>query len=152
MNTATPNVQSCCCSQKIEEPKTATFSKTKKPIKALSSSVLSLVIAFFPKCPVCWAAYMSMFGSFGLSNIPYISWLLPVLMLFLALHLYLIFKKVKEKGYGPFIVSLIGACIIIVGRTFLPFSNPVLFAGMAFILCGSLWNSFSIPTFKTSYQ
>ncbi len=153
MNQAVSNAPPCCCSQKAAPPlevKPAAISK--KPINAISSSLLSFVIAFFPKCPVCWAAYMSMFGSFGLSNIPYIPWLLPVLMAFLALHLFFIFKKVKTKGYGPFVVSLIGALIIIAGRTFFPLSNSVLFVGMAFILSGSLWNSFSIPNFKLNYQ
>ncbi|MCW3105798.1 MAG: hypothetical protein JWQ09_304 [Segetibacter sp.] len=153
MNHSTSHTQTCCCNHEVQETKVEnSVLKAKKIYKATLSMLLSLVIAFFPKCPLCWAAYMSMFGSFGVSNVPYMKWLLPVLIAFLGLHLFLIVKKVKEKGYGPFVFSLIGALIILGGKTFLPFSKPVLFAGMLFILSGSLWNSFSSTTFKKSFS
>ena len=153
MNQVVSSSPPCCCSQKAEPFKEVKpITSKQKPINVISSSLLGFVIAFFPKCPVCWAAYMSMFGSFGLSNIPYIPWLLPVLISFLALHLFFIFKKIKVKGYGPFAISLIGASVIIIGRTFFPLNSSLLFLGMAFTLIGSLWNSFSIPHFKFNYQ
>ena len=42
-------------------------------------TLASLGVAFFPKCPVCWAAYLSVFGIAGLEQIPYAPWLQPVL-------------------------------------------------------------------------
>ena len=50
--------------------------KTSSP---LLGSLASLALAFFPKCPICWAAYLSVFGIAGLDRIPYSPWLQPVL-------------------------------------------------------------------------
>lgn len=120
----------------------------KKTLRAARGAALGLGIAFFPKCPLCWAAYLSMFGSFGISNAPYMKWLLPVLTGFLALHLFLVFKKVKEKGYGPFGCSLAGAAILLTGRAFFAESKAIMLSGMLLIVLGSLWNSFSTPSFN----
>ena len=110
--------------------------------------LLSILIAFFPKCPVCWAVYMSMFGSLGLAKLPYMSWLLPVLMAFLGFHLFLLYRKAPQRGYLPFSISLTGAALIIGGRFFFPFEHWLLFTGMALIVSGSLLNSLSLLRFR----
>lgn len=122
----------------------------KKTAKSIGSFGLSLLIAFFPKCPLCLGAYLSMFGSFGLARSPIAGWLFPILLLALSVHLFLIFKKGSQKGYGPFVISLVGALIIVGGRSLMPDLKIVLFSGMAFILVGSLWNSFSLKQHHTS--
>lgn len=124
--------------------------RSKPTIKAVSSLGLSFLVAFFPKCPLCWAAYLSMFGSFGVSNLPYMGWLYPVLIGFLLLHLYLVFRKREVKGYGPFVLSIIGALILLGSRIFSWEDKNLLIAGMAFILIGSLWNSFTWRTYQMS--
>jgi protein SCO1/2 len=43
------------------------------------ATLASIAVAFFPKCPVCWAAYLSLFGIAGLNQIPYAPWLQPLL-------------------------------------------------------------------------
>jgi protein SCO1 len=37
----------------------------------LFGTLASVGIAFFPKCPLCWGAYLSVFGIAGLERIPY---------------------------------------------------------------------------------
>lgn len=105
--------------------------------------LLSVLLAFFPKCPLCWAAYMSMFGCVGLARLPYISWLLPVLFLVLFTHLYLLGRKARKNGYIPFAISLAGALIILAGRLCFPTERWVSLCGMGLIISGSLLNSFS---------
>lgn len=152
---------SCCCHQQMHQAPPPALEKpleqTKKTVKAVPSVLLSVLIAFFPKCPICWAAYMSMFGSFGLAHTPYMGWLFPVLLAFLGLHLYLILRKSKQKGYGPFAVSLVGALLILGQRSLFIDTEWLLYGGMLFIFSGSLWNSFStapikIPTFSLSFK
>jgi hypothetical protein len=139
----------CECDQPFERPayklpgKAGTVGNTKKTARAVPSMLLSLLIAFFPKCPFCWAAYMSMFGSLGLAQLPYLKWLLPVLMALLAVHLFLLYKKIPQKGYLPFVLSLAGAIIIIGGRTYFPAEKWLLITGMSLVISGSLLNSFS---------
>src|SRR5690606_37188336 len=107
---------SCCCCHSGKAPVPVPPAKsthkplqaTRKTVRALPSMLLSILIAFFPKCPVCWAVYMSMFGSLGLAKLPYMRWLLPVLLVFLALHLFLLYRKAAQRGYLPFVASLAG--------------------------------------------
>lgn len=136
-------IKSCCCANKQAVPPPEPVSKVKKTARTLPSVLLSILIAFFPKCPLCWAAYMSMFGSLGLARLPYMNWLLPVLMVFLGIHLFILFRRVHSNGYLPFIISLAGALVIISGRMFFPSEKWVMMTGMACIIAGSLLNSFS---------
>jgi len=127
------NNNKCCCSQ----------SPVKKTARAIPPFLISVLFAFFPKCPVCWAVYMSMFGSVGLARLPYMRWLLPVLLLLLIFHLFLIYRKIPQKGYIPFLLSFAGAGVILCGRALFPAGNWLLLSGMALIIAGSLVNSFS---------
>ena len=110
-------------------------------LNVVPSASLSVLIAFFPKCPVCWAVYMSMFGSLGLSRLPYMGWLLPVLVALMALHLLLLWRKAPRIGWRPLILSVAG-CVTIAATRLLDVTTtwPVLFA-MAFIVSGSWLSS-----------
>lgn len=151
--------KSCCCTGKaMEDEKSSLLKaipKTNKTLKAIPSVVLSILIAFFPKCPLCWAVYMSMFGSLGLAQLPYMGWLFPVLIGFLGLHLYMIYKKSMPATYGPFLLSLIGTLLIIMGRFSFGHEKWILVSGMIFIISGSLLMQFpaiSIHLFKTKHN
>jgi mercuric ion transport protein len=139
-----PEITSCNCHNNLEDKGTdKSFSKIRKTTRSLPSIFMSILIAFFPKCPLCWAIYMSMFGTIGLAKLPYMSWLLPVLLLFLGIHLFMLFKKSAQKGYLPFLVSLAGAMVILSGRSFFPLEKWLLITGMSLIIAGSLLNNFS---------
>ncbi len=116
--------------------------KIKKITKVLPAFFTSLLIAFFPKCPLCWAVYMSMFGALGLSKLPYMPWLLPLLLLVLGIHLLMLYKKIVQKGMVPFVISLSGSALLIAGRLFLPSSQWLAIAGFVLIASASLLNSF----------
>lgn len=147
-----PAVKTCSCHLQAvaEKGPPPTVDKIKKTARSVPSVLLSILVAFFPKCPMCWAAYMSMFGSVSLAQTPYQGWLFPVLLGFLGLHLFLIFRKVPEKGYGPFLLSVFGAIFIISSRALMLSGNALLIIGMLCILLGSLWNSFSFNRLNPS--
>jgi protein SCO1/2 len=50
-----------------------------RAVAPLFGTIAAAGVALFPKCPVCWATYMSMFGIAGLSQLAFPSWLQPVL-------------------------------------------------------------------------
>ena len=131
-----PVVKACACQATTPippkpPPEAAVLpAAAKQTVRSLRSVLLSVLIAFFPKCPLCWAAYMSMFGSLGLANTPYMGWLLPVLVGVLGIHLYLLAKKIPHKGYGPFGLSLAGALLVVRLTT----RREVLFEDFAFDL------------------
>lgn len=154
MNNSNSQTPDCCCCKENNQPqKKEENSKFNSTFKIIRTSVLSILIAFFPKCPVCWAVYMSMFGSLGLSQLPYMGWLFPILLGFLGLHLFMQFKKSKKNhNYIPFYVSTVGVVFLLIGRSFLPENNKIIILGMLFIISGSLISSFSTFQFPILKQ
>lgn len=136
---------SCCCNGREKGPeKERVVSKIKKTSRSLPSLLTSVLIAFFPKCPMCWAVYMSMFGSLGLARLPYMPWLLPVLLVFLAVHLLVLLRKAWQRQYFlPFWLSLSGVSVLLAGRSFFPQEKWLLISGMILIISGSLLHQFS---------
>lgn len=143
---ATCHCQSNACPNLEEKSPSA----VKKTIRSIPSVLLSILVAFFPKCPMCWAVYMSMLGSFGLAKIPFMWWLLPVFMVFLVLHLWMLWRRIGEKGYGPFLCSLIGFSVLLSGKLVHLDSGWISVSGMFFIVVGSFWNSFSAQKLQTT--
>ena len=81
------------------------------------STLASLAVAFFPKCPVCWAGYMSMFGIASLGQIPYSPWLLPVLVVAMLINLGSVWVRGRATGrMSPFYLVSAGAIAILLAR------------------------------------
>lgn len=112
--------------------------------QALPPTLLSIGIAFFPKCPLCWAAYLSVFGSLGVAHLPaYQPWMLPLLVVLLLGHLYLLYRQLAARRYGPFACSVAGAACLLLGRLLLPPHPGLALAGIGLLVLGSLLNSFA---------
>jgi protein SCO1/2 len=77
-------------------------------------SILSVVTAFFPKCPVCWAAYLSVFGIAGLEQMPYSPWLLPLFACLMLINLGSLWLQQRSQGAGGFYLAATGAFLILV--------------------------------------
>jgi mercuric ion transport protein len=138
--------QTCTCQGAKQKMICATkqpVSKIKQFLNTVSSIGLSVLIAFFPKCPLCLAAYMSMLGSIGLSFSPYAWWFLPLFIAFLGLHLWFMFKKVPQKGYLPFGLSLFGVILLLLERSLQLNQQWLLVTGVLFIFGGSMFNNFA---------
>ncbi len=133
----------CCCNKPTPDIPGPAASPVKKTTRTLSSVCLSVLIAFFPKCPMCWAAYMSLFGSIGIAQLPYMGWLLPVLIGFLLIHLFMLYKKAAGNSYVPFFLSLAGAVTMLLARMVFPHEKWMLITAVSLIITGSLLNSFS---------
>jgi protein SCO1/2 len=104
-------------------------------------------IAFFPKCPVCWAAYLSMFGITGLNSIPYSPWLVPVFIAVIGINLFALARGAKNRnGMLPFYLSLAGALFLTIPGLLLKVQAG-LYAGIFLIFAGSLLNSLSFKTY-----
>ena len=136
---------STCHSEMVLYP---TGASTKNPRRSAAGAVaaasLSFLIAFFPKCPMCWAAYLSGLGISGISKIPYPRFLFPFLVVLLGVHLLLLIIQASHAGYGPFFISVAGALTLLFVRHYVPEVHWALNSGIVLMLSGSVWNSFSV--------
>jgi protein SCO1/2 len=127
----------------IKKPKHYVNSYISNVFRNTWSVMPAIVVAFFPKCPVCWAAYLSMFGIAGLNTIPYSPWLLPVFYGVMGINLIILYLFAKQRnGYLPFYVSLTGA-IFLLGLGLTMKIKFCLYIGISLVFLGSLLNSFS---------
>jgi hypothetical protein len=117
--------------------------------RSLGAVALGVLIAFFPRCPMCWAAYMSMFGSVWLARTPYLGWLFPALLALAGLHLLLLLRAARRSGYAPVLLSVVGTALIVVGRS-LPHERWLLWTGMCLMAAGSLLSGYSAERFANS--
>ena len=111
--------------------------------KNLSSVMIGFGIAFFPKCPLCWAAYMTLFSALGLETIPYQPWMLPAMIALLFVNIaVLFFRSKKNNRFGPVLFSLAGAFLILIAKFWLN-SDFLVYTGLVLVLTGSAWNALS---------
>ena len=106
-------------------------------------TAVALGLALFPKCPLCWAAYLSLFGIAGLETIPYSPWLQPVLAILLLLNLTSIWFRARGTGRMiPFYLATAGALAIVASKVF---AGPAAagFLGVVLTLAGSIWSTIS---------
>ena len=104
-------------------------------------TAVALGLALFPKCPLCWAAYLSLFGIAGLESIPYSPWLQPVLAILLLLNLTSIWFRARGTGRMlPFYLVTAGALVIVASKIF---AGPAAlgFLGVFLTLAGSVWST-----------
>jgi len=106
-------------------------------------TAVALGLALFPKCPFCWAAYLSLFGIAGLQSIPYSPWLQPVLAVMLLLNLTSIWFRARAMNrLLPFYLVVAGALAVITSKAFGGFGTVGLI-GVFLTLAGSVWSSLS---------
>ena len=56
-----------------------------------------LLFVLFPKCPFCWAAYISIFSGLGLNTIEFKGWFIFIPLTFMLFTSVFIFKYFKNK-------------------------------------------------------
>ncbi len=113
-----------------------------KILNTTQQVVFPVLVVFFPKCPFCWAAYLSVFGISGLQSIPYSPWLLPLLFGVMVINLGLLYSKAKlRNGLPPFWLSFFGTLVVTIGYTLT--HKPTSFVGISLIFVGAVLNSLS---------
>lgn len=111
-------------------------------------------IFLLPKCPICWAAYMSFFSGLGFSTITYQSWWLPLMILILGLSIgATLYQAYQQKRKTYMLLTIIGTILLLVGKLILNI-NSLVYLGLAtffvaylrhqFILKNSIFSSFLV--------
>jgi protein SCO1/2 len=116
---------------------------TVPPARTQTSSTMfatlaSIGVAFFPKCPICWAGYLSVFGIAGLGQIPYSPWMQPVLVVVMLINLASVWLRGRSTGRmsGFYLVSA-GALAIVASKMGIGWEKAAVL-GVVLTLAGSL--------------
>lgn len=105
------------------------------------------LLVFLPRllCPTCWPAYAGVMGSMGLGFLLKTTWLLPLTMATLVFVLAsLAFRAKARRGYGPFMLGLIGSGALLGG--YFGFTSGTTISvwsidgGAALLVAASVWN------------
>jgi protein SCO1/2 len=124
----------------VVPPRRSAVTRTASPLLA---TLASLGVAFFPKCPICWSAYLSLFGIAGLNQIPYSPWLQPLLITAMLINIVSVWlrARVTHQRWGLYLVSA-GALVIIVGRMGFGWEKAAI-PGVLLTLAGSVVSAMS---------
>jgi protein SCO1 len=77
------------------------------------NGALSFLLLLFPKCPICWATYLSVFGLTGISWLEYNPNLIWAFGILSIINLVFMLKKAKNiNSYFPFVIALTGYSIL----------------------------------------
>ena len=72
-----------------------------------SNTVFPFLLLFFPKCPVCWAGYLSLFGLSGIPWLQYNKNYFWLLVLFICINLLFMYRHAsKTNFYFPFMLAI----------------------------------------------
>lgn len=113
-------------------------------------AVPSIGVSVLPKlaCPACWPAYAGLLTSIGLGFLISVRYLLPLTIVFLALALAAMLSRARDRrGYGPFLLGVLAASGILLGKFALD-SRPTVYVAIGVLAVASLWNSW--PRHDTS--
>jgi len=105
------------------------------------------LIAFLTRllCPACWPAYAGLLSSMGLGFLLKTAWLLPLTTVTLVFVLgSLAFRANRRRGYGPFMLGLLGAGALLVGQFVCSLGTAMsewgIDGGALLLVAASVWN------------
>jgi hypothetical protein len=102
----------------------------------------SILLAFAPKCPICFLAYFGVFGVAAASVSAYRVWLPPLTGLWLALTVGMLIFGRGPRRFGPALLGLAAGIAVFVGR--FNFENRlVVSAGLVGLIVATLWRAWT---------
>jgi protein SCO1/2 len=128
----------CCGTGAPRAPRPSSLAAVGQVSSPLLSSVSAVVVAFFPKCPMCWAAYLSLFGVAGVDWLTHSPWLLPLFVLVLIVNVGSLWwlGKRSQRRLGFYLAAL-GAATILANSLWLE-QTWLSGVGIALTVAGSL--------------
>ena len=106
-------------------------------------TVPAIGVSILPKlaCPACWPAYAALLSSLGLGFLISATYLLPMAVGLLSLAVAaLAFRGKQCHGYGPFLLGLVAATAVVLGK-FVWESKPTMYSAFGLLVVASLWNA-----------
>lgn len=111
-------------------------------LKKTLTAIPGVAAALLPNvtCPACWPAYAGLLSAVGLSFLMTGPFFFVVVGALLSTSLFSLYHKAGERrGYGPLLLGLLAAGIILAGKAS-GFADSVLYTGAIGLIAASLWN------------
>ncbi|PRY11890.1 hypothetical protein CLV24_10915 [Pontibacter ummariensis] len=123
------------------------YPKFRKAPKITSSVFMACVIALFPKCPFCFAAYIGVLGIAGLEAVPYFKWIV-YFSIFMQIVLFGLFfyRAHKSKNYLPIYFIIPGCLALLLGKFFIN-SVMLIAIGLLLLIVASILNVRLLPLY-----
>jgi len=118
--------------------------RSRTPVTGVLGTLASIGVLLAPKCPLCWAAYLSAFGIAGVDTIPYSPLLVPGLVMLICLNLVCLWlRAISIKRWVGFWIALVGAGLVAVAYIGQPLWAA--WAGVILLGLGSLCSAVLKP-------
>ena len=89
-------------------------------------------------------AYAGLLGSMGLAFLLQNKYLLPITAIAMVVVVGALgFRATRRRGYGPFVLGVVAAILLLVGKFSLDMV-PMLYAGIGLLIVASVWNSWPV--------
>lgn len=115
--------------------------KAREPLRRRlnPSALAALGLILVPKCPLCWAAYMSAASAMGIGSLSYKPWLLPAMVVLMGIPVVSMVYR-RRHGYGPALLALCSATLVVAGK--LSFDSAFLmYFGLLILIAATVWNA-----------
>ena len=114
------------------------------PLAAFLGPAAAVLVAFLPKCPVCWAAYLSAFGLTAFAGVGYSRGFQALAVVLILVSLGSVFlRALTTRRWIPFGFTLAGTVATIL-QLWLDLAQ-ILPVGISCLVLGSLFSSFGRP-------
>jgi protein SCO1/2 len=112
-----------------------------RPSPRVWGLVAPVLLALVPKCPLCWAAYVSVLGFAGLQDLPYPRFIAPLLFGLTLLNLLGLLRRARRRhAWWPFVCAAIGALLLlplVLGEASLLWTIPGLLLTFVGVIAGA---------------
>ncbi len=113
------------------------FQWGKNLLRTIGAGLFPFLVAFFPKCPLCWAVYMS---ALGISGSPLLSynrnWLAVFIGMIAINYAVLIYRASRSRHYAPILLNTLGLFFSLFLCAYLKYEWAI-YPGLALMLTGS---------------
>ena len=111
-------------------------------LKKTLTSIPGVAAALLPNvtCPACWPAYAGLLSAVGLGFLMTGPYFFVVISVLLAISLFSLYHQAGNRsGYGPLLLGLLAAGIILAGKVS-GFANFIVSTGALGLIAASIWN------------
>jgi protein SCO1 len=124
-------------------PANSNVETQRKPGPQIFGVLAAIALAFFPKCPLCWASYLSLFGIAGLEKIPYSPWLQSLFAVIMLFNLATVwFRRHSRPGMVSFWLVAAGTLTILIFQLVIGWQTAAIL-GVGLTMAGSLLSAFA---------